>query len=178
MDHQPFEEWIFEQKEITIEENNKINNHLNECIVCKDLQKSWSQVESILVQSPMTAPVSGFSQRFATRMETKKVLIQQKQSIKYLLVVGLVLLIITLLLFALLFFSFSTGEMIVGAVTAITSFFHAFINLRSMAYQFFNNASPLVIVLGLLLIGIWGVVLMPLWGFTVWKVSKQGVLLK
>jgi hypothetical protein len=178
MDHQPFEEWIFSQKEITIEENKKLNNHLNECEVCKDLQESWSQVESILVQAPMSAPASGFAQRFATRMETKKVLIQQKQSIKYLLVVGLVLLIITLLLFALLFFTFSTGEMIVGAVTAITSFFHAFINLRAMAYQFFHNASPLAIVFGWLLIAIWGVVLMPLWAFTVWKVSKQGVLQK
>jgi hypothetical protein len=163
---------------MTVEENKKLNTHLSECEFCKDLQESWSQVESILVQAPMATPISGFTQRFATRMETKKVLIQQKQSIKYLLVVGLVLLIITLLLFALLFFSFSTGEMIVGAATAVTIFFHAFINIMAMAFQIFNNASPLVIVFGWFIIAIWGVILMPLWGFSVWKVSKQGVLIK
>jgi hypothetical protein len=178
MDHQPFEEWIFEQKDKTIEEKNKLNNHLIECEICKDLEKSWLQIENILIQAPMATPLPGFSQRFAARMENNKAIIQQKQSIRYLLVIGLVLLIITLVLITLLFFSYSTGEMIVGAVGAITGFFQVFVNMRGMVSQFFHNASPISIVFGWLLVAIWGVILTPLWGIAVWKVSKQGVLLK
>jgi hypothetical protein len=98
MDHQPFEEWIFEQKERTKEESNKLNQHLLDCDQCTDLQSAWGQVETLLFQSPMVAPAPGFTQRFAARMELNKEVLHKKQAIKTLIGVGLILIIITLIL--------------------------------------------------------------------------------
>jgi hypothetical protein len=175
MDHQPFEDWIFEQNKITEEENKKLRNHILECDQCTDLRTSWAQVESILIDAPMAAPMPGFSKRFAANMVVKKHQEQQKQSIRYLLIVGLVLLFITLLLLSSLFFSYSAGEIIIGATSAITGFIQRFINLRSMIYQFVYNIPPLVVVAVWLIIAVWGLVMTPLWGVTVWRVSKLGV---
>jgi hypothetical protein len=178
MDHQPFEEWIFEQKERTMEENMKLNQHLLECDQCEDLQSAWGQVESILLQAPMVAPAPGFSQRFATRMVINKERILKKQAIKTLIAIVLVSLLITLIMAAILFHTYTTGELIVGAVSTFTGLVQAFIRLRVMVAQFFQNIPTIVILFGWLMLFIWGMILTPLWGITVWKVSKQGVSIK
>jgi hypothetical protein len=178
MDHQPFEEWIFEQKERTKENSEKLNQHLLDCEQCTELQSAWGQVETLIFQTPMVAPAPGFTQRFATRMELNKEVLQRKQAIKTLMGVGLILIIITLILGAIFFLSYSTGDLILGAVSTFTGFVQAFINLRVMVYQFFHNLPPIAIVLGWIILIVWGIILTPLWGFAVWKVSKKGVLIK
>jgi len=178
MDHQPFEEWIFEQKERTKEDSTKLNQHLLDCDQCNDLQSAWGQVETLLFQTPMAAPARGFSQRFAARMEMNKEVLHKKQAIKTLVGVGLILIIITFILGAIFFLTYSTGELIVGAASTFTGIVHAFINLRAMVFQFFSNLPPIAIIFGWIILIVWGIILTPLWGFTVWKVSKQGVLIK
>lgn len=178
MDHQPFEEWIFEQKERTKEDNIKLNQHLLDCDQCTDLQSAWGQVETLLFQSSMVAPAPGFTHRFATRMELRKEELYKKQAMKTLIGVGLILIIITLILGALFFLSYTTGELIVGAVSTFSGFVQAYINLRAMVFQFFQNLPPIAIIFGWIILIVWGIILTPLWGFTVWKVSKQGVLIK
>ncbi|MBE0688386.1 MAG: hypothetical protein IH585_20525 [Anaerolineaceae bacterium] len=178
MDHQPFEEWIFEQKERTKEDNIKLNQHLLECDQCTDLQSAWGQVETLLFQTPMAVPAIGFSQRFAARMEMNKEVLHKKQAIKTLIGDGLILIIITLILGAIFFLSYTTGELIVGAVSTFTGIVQAFINLRAMVFQFFQSIPTIAVVFGWILLIVWGIILTPLWGLTVWKVSKQGVLVK
>ncbi len=178
MDHQPFEEWIFEQKERTIEENTKLTQHLLECDQCEDLQSAWQQVETVLFQTSMVAPAAGFSQRFATRLLINRERLQRKQAIKTLIGIVLVSFLITLIMAAILFLTYSTGELIVGAVSSITGFIQAFIRLRIMVGQFFQNIPTIVILFGWLVLFIWGIILTPIWGIAVWKVSKQGGSIK
>ena len=122
MDHQPFEEWIFEQKERTMQEKTRLNQHLLACDQCTDLQSAWGQVETILLQTPMMTPNPGFSQRFAVRMERNKERAQKRLAIKTLIVIALISLLITLILGAIFFLSHSTGELIVGTVSTFTGF--------------------------------------------------------
>lgn len=178
MDHQPFEDWIFEQKERTKEDSIKLNQHLLDCDQCTDLKSAWGQVEGVLIQAPMATPAPGFSQRFAARLEMKKEVLQKKQAIKTLIGVGLILIIITIILGAIFFLSYTTGDLIVGAVSAFTGVVQAFINLRAIVFEFFRNLSPIAIIFGWIILVVWAIILTPLWGFTVWKVSKQGVLIK
>ncbi|MBW6473545.1 MAG: hypothetical protein K0B14_10500 [Anaerolineaceae bacterium] len=178
MDHQPFEEWIFEQKERTKEDSIKLNQHLLDCEQCTELQSAWGQVETLMFQTPMVAPAPGFTRRFAARMEMNKEILHKKQAIKTLMGIGLILIIIMLILGAIFFLSYTTGELIVGAVSTFTGFIQAFINLRAMVFQFFHYLSPIAILFGWILLIVWGIILTPLWGFTVWKVSKQGVIRK
>ncbi len=178
MDHQPFEDWILDKSEIVKDEKDLLKQHILDCDQCHELKNAWDQVETLLVQTPMAAPVPGFSQRFAFRMQAKKAEIQRKQSIRTLIAVGIALFLITTLIVVLMIISYSTGELIVGAVSTFTGIVQRFINLRISIAQFFSTLPTYVIVLGWLILIVWGIILTPLWGFTVWKVSKQGVLQK
>ena len=178
MDHQPFEEWIFTKKDLSEENNTQLSQHLLACKQCDDLNESWSQVESKLIQATMVVPRPGFTKRFAHNLAIKKQHEQQRQSINYLLVVGLIMVLLTALMIIIFSLTHSAGEMIVGATSLGTSFFQAFVNIRSMIYQFLYSLPPLAISAIWLIIAIWGLVMTPIWGVTVWRVSKQGVVQK
>jgi hypothetical protein len=178
MDHQPFEDWIFTKEELSEENNKELSKHLLECKQCADLSESWNQVEMAIFQSAMVAPAQGFTKRFARNLEIKKQKEEQRQSVRYLLIVGLVLVILTTLLLVIFTATHTAGEMIVGATSLVTSFFQAFVNIRAMIFQFLYNLPPLAISAIWLLIAIWGLVMTPIWGVTVWRVSKQGAVQK
>jgi hypothetical protein len=178
MDHQPFEDWIFTQKDLSEINNKELSSHLIECKPCSELNESWKQVENILFQSPMVSPAQGFTKRFAHTLEIKKQQELQRQSIKYLLFVGLMIMLITVLLLVIFSFTYSAGEIIVGATSALTGFFQAFVNIRAMIYQFLYTLPPLAISAIWIIIAVWGLVMTPIWGVAVWRVSKQGVVQK
>ncbi len=178
MDHQPFEDWIFTQRDLSEINNRELSTHLLECKQCSELSESWNQVENILFQTPMVSPAQGFTKRFAHTLEIKKQKELQRQSIKYLLFVGLMILLITVLLLVIFSLTYSAGEIIVGATSTLTGFFQAFINIRAMIYQFLYKLPPLAISAIWLIIAVWGLVMMPIWGVAVWRVSKQGVVQK
>ena len=178
MDHQPFEEWILDQKEKTMADNKKLNEHLLACDQCTDLHSAWGQIETMMVKSAMIAPSPGFTKRFALRMEKNKEQVYKKQAIKTLIGIALISLLITLILAAIFFLSNTPGKLIVGAVSTFTGIIQAFINFRAMVVQFIQNIPTIAIIFSWLLLFIWGIILTPLWGITVWKVSKQGVSIK
>ncbi len=173
MDHQPFEEWIFKENDITDQEY--LNQHLATCKQCTELQKAWEQVESILSQSEIVSPAPGFASRFAEKMAIEKEHLLKRQTIRSLTILGVLLIVISLLLATIFVLSFSAGDMIVGLVTTYTSLIQAFINLRGMVFQVIHNISPILIAFIWLLLMIWGMLLTPVWGVTVWKLSKRGV---
>lgn len=175
MDHQPFEEWIFSSKNLVENNKKELSNHLSECNQCADLSESWNHIESVLMQSTMISPAKGFTSRFAQNLLIKKQQEQQRQSIKYLVIIGIILLGLTTLLITLLAMSYSPGEIIIGSTSLVTSFFQAFINIRTMVYGFLYDLPPLAISAIWLLIAAWGMVMTPIWGVAVWKASKQGV---
>ncbi len=178
MDHQPFEELIFSNKNLM--ENNKkvLSNHLSECRQCADLSESWNQIESVLMQSTMVSPRKGFTSRFAQNLVVKKQQEQQRQSIKYLVIIGIVLLGLTTLLITLLVMSYSPGQIIIGSTSLVTSGVQAFINIRTMVYGFLYGLPPLAISAIWLIIAAWGMIMTPIWGVAVWKATKQGVVQK
>lgn len=173
MDHQPFEEWIFKENDITDQEY--LNQHLSTCKQCTELQTAWEQVESIFSQSELVSPAPGFARRFAEKMAIEKERLLKRQTIRSLTILGVLLIVISLLLATIFVLSFSAGDMIVGLVTTYTSLIQAFINLRGMVFQVIHNISPILIAFIWLILMIWGMLLTPVWGVTVWKLSKRGV---
>lgn len=178
MDHQPFEDWIFRQNEIEDSSKQELNQHMDTCQQCTELNASFKNVENLFLHQPMVSPTAGFTNRFAAKMALEKEKMYRKQSIRSLVITGIILIIISIILVSILLLSFSAGEIIIGAVSTYTGFIEAFINLRGMVFQFLNDLSPLAIVFVWLLLAVWGGILTPLWGITVWKLSKQGVELK
>jgi anti-sigma factor RsiW len=67
MSHQPFEEWIFQDEDLSAEQHNLLQTHLDECSRCRRLHESWAEIQSELGHPEMTAPTHGFEARWRLR---------------------------------------------------------------------------------------------------------------
>jgi len=69
MNHQPFEEWLLNDKNLTATEKHELDLHLRVCSHCTALTATGLALRSANV----TAPAAGFSLRFQQRLAAQKV---------------------------------------------------------------------------------------------------------
>ena len=69
MNHQPFEEWLLNDKNLTSTEKHELDLHLRTCIHCTALSATGLALRSANV----IAPTAGFSLRFQQRLAAQKV---------------------------------------------------------------------------------------------------------
>jgi len=64
MNHQPFEDWLLNDKPITHEQKRELDVHLRICSYCAALAETGVALKSVRKASPQT----GFTTRFQTRL--------------------------------------------------------------------------------------------------------------
>ena len=69
MNHQPFEEWLFNDKNLTSAEKRELDLHLRTCVHCTALSATGLALRSANVISPST----GFTVRFQQRLAVQKI---------------------------------------------------------------------------------------------------------
>ncbi len=175
MGHQPFEQWILEDKNKTPQEELLLNQHLSECQSCSALENSWNNVEREIKESNMVNPLPGFLDRWKITLYNKKAIEHQMQAIKTFIGISITILLTIGALFTWIILTNSVSDIIVGGLNIFTSTMQAFINLRAMIYQFLRSAPPFTPYLFWILVAAWGIVLSGFWGLTIWRVSRQGV---
>jgi hypothetical protein len=72
MNHQPYEDWLFAQDELSPEEGQELAAHLRQCEACKTLSTSWNEIEGLFSEDSIVGPAPGFSQRWKERMLLRK----------------------------------------------------------------------------------------------------------
>ena len=68
MDHRPFEDWLLNNQNLSIDEERQLNTHLQVCSSCTAL----AEVNLALKSVRMAAPAAGFADRFQVRLEAQK----------------------------------------------------------------------------------------------------------
>ena len=178
MDHQPFEQWIFEDQKHSAQQSSLLREHLDQCQECSDLSQSWLAIEKELTRPVMMSPMAGFTNRFQTRLAIRQAEQYQKQVVKTLAIIGSGILITMAAILAWLLLSFSIGELIVKGVSIFSDMVELFFNLRSMMVNFLRYSPGFApYLIWVMLIG-WGTILASIWGLTVWKLSRQGMVQK
>lgn len=81
MSHQPFELWIFTQEDLSPEQTEALQAHLQSCVNCYGLAAAWRQVEPLVINTQMVAPTPGFVERWELRLEKERLRIQRRQSL-------------------------------------------------------------------------------------------------
>lgn len=79
MNHQPFEKWLFSEEPLLPEQDLALREHLQDCQSCKDLEKSWKEVEGLIKSSVSVAPAPGFRTRWQVRLAEERRKQQQRQ---------------------------------------------------------------------------------------------------
>lgn len=78
MNHQPFRDWLLSTEELTPEQKRGVHEHLKACETCRQLHVAWKEVDAVFHQSPLAAPMPGFSTRFQARLQEY----QEKQQVR------------------------------------------------------------------------------------------------
>ena len=78
MNHNPFEEWLFEDQ-LTSEERTQLNVHLKECASCRALSAAGLETSRLLSNSAPVSPAAGFTDRWASFATAKEAAEQKKQ---------------------------------------------------------------------------------------------------
>ena len=102
MNHQQFEEWLFSEEPLTLQETAKFEEHLRTCDACRLLSQAWQEVESQLRIAPMAVPQPGFTSRWQERQAMALQRLHRRQSLAMLgfSVTGAVLLLASLVILA------------------------------------------------------------------------------
>jgi hypothetical protein len=69
MNHQPFEEWLLDDKNLNPAEKRELDLHLRTCSRCT----SFAEVGLALRSAPVVPPAAGFTLRFQQRLAVQKV---------------------------------------------------------------------------------------------------------
>jgi predicted anti-sigma-YlaC factor YlaD len=81
MNHQPFENWLFNDDHLLPEEEQALRTHLASCASCRNLDSSWKGVEHRLMHAQMSEPTAGFTGRWKERLAIEKERRQRRQSL-------------------------------------------------------------------------------------------------
>jgi hypothetical protein len=79
MKHQPFETWLFEKADLSLDQYKKLEEHLVLCERCSTLAAAWREVEDRIQITTYVTPAPGFSKRWVSRMAHNRRLVSQRQ---------------------------------------------------------------------------------------------------
>jgi hypothetical protein len=75
MNHQPFEDWLLNDKPITPEQKRELDTHVRTCAYCAALAETGIALKSVKKASPK----AGFTARFEARLAERKLAEQRKR---------------------------------------------------------------------------------------------------
>jgi hypothetical protein len=116
MEHQPFEDWLLNDKHLMPEEQRDLNRHIAACAHCATLARA----NLMLRAAPVARPANGFALRFQRRLEAERN-IQRRRAVigAVLLALASIGLIFWLLAPLLPFLSLSPAQLFVHWVNAL-----------------------------------------------------------
>lgn len=113
MNHNPFEEWLFEDH-LTTAERTQLNAHLKECDSCRALSAAGLETSRLLSNSAAVSPMADFTNRWVKFASARAAQEQKKQvRLLFILLTSFALLSVT----ALFFSSYFTNSSIMAIIT-------------------------------------------------------------
>ena len=174
MNHQPFENWILDEEDITKDQKIELAKHLETCSSCASLEKSWKSVRKGLKTAPEVNAPAGFSKRWQSNLSHRK---EQERQQRTIMIVSFATTGIAILI-ALGYFFLPR----VSPISLIIGIFTSMIQITSSISQFWVFIANLIdtIPAGLLLImAISLSLLMSLtfvvWGMSIYRITKKGI---
>lgn len=78
--HQPFEDWVLLDQNLSPQDTLALNEHLEACESCRSLSTAWQEVESRLRLEQQVAPPVGFTARWQERLAKDRRRVQRRQT--------------------------------------------------------------------------------------------------
>ncbi|MCA2001407.1 MAG: zf-HC2 domain-containing protein [Chloroflexi bacterium] len=174
MNHQPFEEWLLDDKPLNPIERRELDLHLRTCARCASL----AEIGLTLRSAPVVSPAAGFTLRFQERLAAQKIAERRRRlwGLMVLLIAGSGLLAWLLVPYILAFASAPVEWMTAGIgyflflITSFQALTEAAAVLLRMAANFIPPYVWMTLASALAGLGL-------LWTISIWQFSRtaQGV---
>jgi len=100
MNHHQLSNLLFEnQKDLTAEQTHELRSHLQSCEQCQALASALVEMETTFDSTVFVEPAQGFSTRWQSRLEAKRLHLHKRQIIRMLVLVGTCFVILASALF-------------------------------------------------------------------------------
>ena len=175
MNHQPYENWILDDIQITAEEQDSLNQHLKECPECFQLQRSWSKMQTQLKSAPVTPAPAGFVNRWKTGLASRQKEQEKRQARTLLISLGSGAFAIMIALAVILLPNFSFISLIVGFLTILVKMASGLQSLWMIVSNLVSSASTSTLVIAGLLLAGWISLAALVWGLSIWRITSKGV---
>ena len=174
MNHQPYENWIFAESDLSGEQLKELEAHLNVCTDCQELRQGLRSATEFFRAAPSVAPVPGFSQRWQASLAERRVKQQRHQArLLFLALAGAAVLLLLLLALHILATSTPVQWFIAGFQSTF-SLFSTWNNIQVFILELFDFIPPVVpIALWVLLTSVISVLTL-VWIFSLWRIYAQG----
>ncbi len=82
MDHKPYESWLVADEALLPDQKLSLQEHLETCEACSQLQSSWKEVEGIFEEKLFLYPQPGFTERWQLRLADELNLESEKEQLR------------------------------------------------------------------------------------------------
>ncbi len=175
MSHQPYQTWLFYEAELSSEQAQALQAHLQECQECRELQKTWKSVERRIGLAPMASPQPGFSQRWRASLAERRAR-QQVLQVRRLFIGFLVAALITLLLMLVVFFlTASPVNLLVVFFESVTKLIIQGSQLQHVIVPWLKTVPPIIPIAGWVIFSTGLSILSLFWIYSLWRIHSKGV---
>ena len=178
MNHQPFENWIFEERPLNSNQEQSLKLHLKDCKTCDTSQKAWQSLQNEMNQAKMISPVPGFSQRWLTSLPQRRLREQRRQAKKFVLFLVGAASLSLILLIVLMIMDQSPLDWIIGGLHTIAQVTIRFKQIQLVTYSILKSLPPFVPVIAWIFFTLPLGLLSMTWIGALWRISMQGVVEK
>jgi anti-sigma factor RsiW len=175
MNHQPFENWILDENQLSEPQKQEFLSHLEKCPKCAGLEKSWKAARREVKTMPVVAAPTDFSKRFSASLAERRKAHEQHQARVLLisLVSSGIAILITLGVFLL-----PHTSMISMMITMLTGTLQV-LNLISQLWIFLTSllkAAPASFLISVgVLVSLFVSMLSVVWAFSFYKITTKGM---
>ena len=178
MNHQPFENWIFEERPLNSDQEQSLKQHLKDCKTCHATQKAWKALQIEMNQAEMIAPTRGFSQRWLTSLPQRRLREQRRQAKKFVLFLVGAASLSLMLLIVLMLIDQSPLDWIIGGLHTIAQITIRLKQIQLVTYSILKSLPPFVPVIAWIFLTLPLGLLSMTWIGALWRISMQGVFEK
>lgn len=174
MSHEPYEQWIYDDEDLTQEQEQAMQAHLNGCSDCQQIDQTWKDVRKQMRSLPMASPQAGFSQRWHASLAERRQIQEKIQIRRFLIILFSSSAAILVLLAGMILISSTPIDWIAAGIKSLFTVLFAATTTTQEVLSWLS-VLPASIPLIVWIVGTSSLAILSVtWMYFMWRISKKG----
>lgn len=171
MSHQPYENWILDEPQLSDEEKRDLAAHLRECTECTRLTNGWNTVQRTIQSSQMKPAPADFTGKWSASLARRKREQEKKQART--LVISLSSGAAAVLLAIAIYFlpDFSLISLAAGFISTMLSVSNIVSNFWSISIKLIQTIPLSTLIVTIVIVSGWVLLASITLGLSIWKLA-------